>query len=442
MNQISIDIEEFVKNLKVTFFDISSQSQEVMNRIETYLSHEKDPQKVEDLQNLWALYHDTVKTFLSNVESISNALYTLESCNQSFNSFIAEKKQSLNEKKELDAQMNHSNEEESIVSIGNDVEMQENMEETSVPDSAEVDEVKDVEETPVPDSAEVDEVKDVEETPVPDSAEVAEVKDVEETPAPDNAEVAEVKDVEETPVPDSAEVDEVKDVEETPVPDNAEVDEVKDVEETPVSASPEVNEAKEEANTSDESIAVIEENSNHVEPVDEKISNETIVSMEETQANDKVEDNQVQDSNIVLPVIEEENFNTSVDAEATNTNETITNVSTAIPIIADIPSLSTAPEVVDNSVSDKMVFHKGMLVNDKAILVNVSQASNLRASIPNQKELFMQSISSLNEENVSAKQLEEMMNQLSVLYEQGKTKEAEEMSEKISVLNKKMTSAS
>ena len=391
MNQISIDIEEFVKNLKVTFFDISSQSQEVMNRIETYLSHEKDPQKVEDLQNLWALYHDTVKTFLSNVESISNALYTLESCNQSFNSFIAEKKQSLNEKKELDAQMNHSNEEESIVSIGNDVEMQENMEETSVPDSAEVDEVKDVEETPVPDSAEVDEVKDVEETPVPD---------------------------------------------------NAEVDEVKDVEETPVSASPEVNEAKEEANTSDESIAVIEENSNHVEPVDEKISNETIVSMEETQANDKVEDNQVQDSNIVLPVIEEENFNTSVDAEATNTNETITNVSTAIPIIADIPSLSTAPEVVDNSVSDKMVFHKGMLVNDKAILVNVSQASNLRASIPNQKELFMQSISSLNEENVSAKQLEEMMNQLSVLYEQGKTKEAEEMSEKISVLNKKMTSAS
>ena len=217
---------------------------------------------------------------------------------------------------------------------------------------------------------------------------------------------------------------------------------VKDGEETPVSASPEVNEIKEEANTSDESIAVIEENSNHVEPVDEKISNETIVSMEETQANDKVEDNQVQDSNIVLPVIEEENFNTSVDAEATNTNETITNVSTAIPIIADIPSLSTAPEVVDNSVSDKMVFHKGMLVNDKAILVNVSQASNLRASIPNQKELFMQSISSLNEENVSAKQLEEMMNQLSVLYEQGKTKEAEEMSEKISVLNKKMTSAS
>ena len=425
MNQISIDIEEFVKNLKVTFFDISSQSQEVMNRIETYLSHEKDPQKVEDLQNLWALYHDTVKTFLSNVESISNALYTLESCNQSFNSFIAEKKQSLNEKKELDAQMNHSNEEESIVSIGNDVEMQENMEETSVPDSAEVDEVKDVEETPVSDSAEVDEVKDVEETPVPD-----------------NAEVDEVKDVEETPVPDSAEVNEVKDAEETPVPDNAEVDEVKDVEETPVSASPEVNEAKEEANTSDESIAVIEENSNHVEPVDEEISNEAIVSMEETQANDKVEDNQVQDSNIVLPVIEEENFNTSVDAEATNTNETITNASTVIPIIADIPSLSTAPEVVDNSVNDKMVFHKGMLVNDKAILVNVSQASNLRASIPNQKELFMQSISSLNEENVSAKQLEEMMNQLSVLYEQGKTKEAEEMSEKISVLNKKMTSAS
>ena len=408
MNQISIDIEEFVKNLKVTFFDISSQSQEVMNRIETYLSHEKDPQKVEDLQNLWALYHDTVKTFLSNVESISNALYTLESCNQSFNSFIAEKKQSLNEKKELDAQMNHSNEEESIVSIGNDVEMQENMEETSVPDSAEVDEVKDVEETSVPDSAEVDEVKDGEETPVPDNAEV----------------------------------DEVKDVEETPVSDNAEVAKVKDGEETPVSASPEVNEIKEEANTSDESIAVIEENSNHVEPVDEEISNESIVSMEETQANDKVEDNQVQDSNIVLPVIEEENFNTSVDAEATNTNETITNVSTAIPIIADIPSLSTAPEVVDNSVNDKMVFHKGMLVNDKAILVNVSQASNLRASIPNQKELFMQSISSLNEENVSAKQLEEMMNQLSVLYEQGKTKEAEEMSEKISVLNKKMTSAS
>ena len=408
MNQISIDIEEFVKNLKVTFFDISSQSQEVMNRIETYLSHEKDPQKVEDLQNLWALYHDTVKTFLSNVESISNALYTLESCNQSFNSFIAEKKQSLNEKKELDAQMNHSNEEESIVSIGNDVEMQENMEETSVPDSAEVDEVKDVEETPVSNSAEVDEVKDVEETSVPDSAEV----------------------------------DEVKDVEETPVSDNAEVAKVKDGEETPVSASPEVNEIKEEANTSDESIAVIEENSNHVEPVDEEISNESIVSMEETQANDKVEDNQVQDSNIVLPVIEEENFNTSVDAEATNTNETITNVSTAIPIIADIPSLSTAPEVVDNSVNDKMVFHKGMLVNDKAILVNVSQASNLRASIPNQKELFMQSISSLNEENVSAKQLEEMMNQLSVLYEQGKTKEAEEMSEKISVLNKKMTSAS
>ena len=82
-----------------------------------------------------------------------------------------------------------------------------------------------------------------------------------------------------------------------------------------------------------------------------------------------------------------------------------------------------------------------MLVDDKAILVSASQAANLRSSRTNQKELFEQALSSEREDNVSPEQLEEMMNQLSELYEQGKVEEAELMSEKIRVLNKQMTPA-
>ena len=81
---------------------------------------------------------------------------------------------------------------------------------------------------------------------------------------------------------------------------------------------------------------------------------------------------------------------------------------------------------------------------DKAILVTKNQAQKLRYS----KDLQSALIRSIHpvathdsDDEVTEEKLEDMMNQLSSLYEQGKMEEAEKMSERISVLSKKLKSA-
>ena len=107
--------------------------------------------------------------------------------------------------------------------------------------------------------------------------------------------------------------------------------------------------------------------------------------------------------------------------------------------VTEIPSLPQA---------EKMVFMKEGTGNAKAILINKNQALKLRLSKDVQSALMSSMGSSTSLENDNAvnvddakKQMEEMMEQLPQLYEQGKTEEALAMSEKISVLSKKIAPA-
>ena len=432
MNQINIETEEFVKNLKVTFFDIASQNQTIMDEIESFLSKEHDPQKVEDLQNLWANYHETVKVFLNSVEVISDALYKLEACNQSFNE-IVEEKETMMDKEQLQAS------DEAISEIvpeeDDEIEVEEEItEEKDETSQAEVEETSEVkEETPQ------EEVKEeVEETPeVKEETPQEEVKEeVEETPeVKEETPQEEVKEeVEETPeVKEENSQEEVKEE----VKESTETKEEEPLE--PVEATGDL-EIVEEVNAADNPIPESISELSNVQEEATDVSKETIplissdtevvpAENEEVTNDEVVEENSEESSPLILPVIEEENKQEKVTTDS---------LSDSSPVIADLPSLSTTSEE-DDKKKDSLVFHKGMLVTDKAILINTTQAAKLRGSLPQQKLLFNKDSS--YDEAVSENQLEEMMNQLATLYEQGKTKEAEQMSEKISVLNKKLTSA-
>ena len=72
----------------------------------------------------------------------------------------------------------------------------------------------------------------------------------------------------------------------------------------------------------------------------------------------------------------------------------------------------------------------------KAILINNSQAVKLRFSLAKQKTLFLDEGDNL--EYVSEAELEKMINEVPKLYDAGKIEEANNLSERISVLSKKM----
>ena len=89
--------------------------------------------------------------------------------------------------------------------------------------------------------------------------------------------------------------------------------------------------------------------------------------------------------------------------------------------------------------------NKATVINEgspdgKAIIVTDAQVTKLRASKETQKVLLNNKTNETpkSDEISPEKQLEEMMTQLPLLYEQGKTEEAAAMSEKISVLSKQL----
>ena len=102
---------------------------------------------------------------------------------------------------------------------------------------------------------------------------------------------------------------------------------------------------------------------------------------------------------------------------------------------AEIPAEST------QSSMPKIVFFKDYAHDDKAILITNNQGIKLRSSKETQRALVKSKASSL-EENVTEQQLQEMISQLTSLYEQGKVEEAEAMSEQISILSKKLKQSS
>ena len=70
--------DEFVRELKITFFDVAARNQSIMDQIEVALSQEQDPDRINLLQTLWADYHDAVKGCITGAESISISIENLQ----------------------------------------------------------------------------------------------------------------------------------------------------------------------------------------------------------------------------------------------------------------------------------------------------------------------------------------------------------------------------
>lgn len=110
-----------------------------------------------------------------------------------------------------------------------------------------------------------------------------------------------------------------------------------------------------------------------------------------------------------------------------------------------ILELAPEPERPKDENKNLETFVKESSDEGKAILVTKAQAQKLRYS----KDLQTTLVHSIHpvskaeevEENVTEEQLESMVEQLASLYEQGKVEEAEEMSDRISVLSKKLKAA-
>ena len=476
IDQENIGTEDLVKNLKATFFDIAGRNQKAMDRIEDFLSKENDPQMVEYLQNLWAQYHDTSKVFLNNIDVISNTLYNLEIYEQDFHAFEEEKRYEMEEAARLQANNSEDvstdeNSNENVVVYNGEQEVAN--EDSSIQDdiNEELSNEKEIEEDVSEDEANEEVTKAENESNVAEEV-------VEEAPKAENESNAAVEEVvEEAPKAENesnAVVEEV--VEEAPKAEN-ESNAVEEVMEEAPKAENESNAAEEvvEENTSDDA-SIDDEVNTEESPIPEAITELTdnIVSQKnngdtvtevaelipvepitdsssELEQNDNDNDNAITEVTELIP--EEPVVNKPAELEQINNlKEQVSDIlpTLVIPIVeenkeekqdADSSISNDIEDIPTISEDEKMVFHKGMLVEDKAILVSASQAANLRSSNVKQKELFEQSLSSNKEENVSPAQLEEMMNQLSELYEQGKTEEAELMSEKIRVLNKQMTTA-
>ena len=173
------------------------------------------------------------------------------------------------------------------------------------------------------------------------------------------------------------------------------------------------------------------------------VQDQVPLEKEETQeANETVEEK----DSVVLPVIEEKKEEQpALEKKPEDQSEEHSNEENNKGILELVPE----PEGKTEIEKDLKVFVKDSYDETKAILVTKTQAQKLRYSKDLQSTLFnsihtasdLESSSQVADENVTEEELERMISQLSTLYEQGKMEEAEIMSDKISVLSKKLNPA-
>ena len=83
--------DEFVRDLKITFFDVAAKNQMLMDQIEVALSQETNQERIDSLQRLWADYHDAVKGCINGTYLVSSSLRQLEECAHTYDNLFAEK---------------------------------------------------------------------------------------------------------------------------------------------------------------------------------------------------------------------------------------------------------------------------------------------------------------------------------------------------------------
>ena len=231
------------------------------------------------------------------------------------------------------------------------------------------------------------------------------------------------------------------------------------VEETVAEAAPAVVEA-----------APVVETAGPLIPIEEPTTAEATVETSTLAATEEVAavDN---DTVPLIPLPDE--VSAPAEAETEEKKEVEVSVANTLPtnpLIPEVPAADSPSGVVDNPVETqeeekaeavadtapkKEIFTKNDTNSPKALLTSAKQIGNLRKSLSTQDALLGARLNGTNNENAlenqlvesgllpadtetKKKQIEQMMEQATALYKEGKTQEAQDLYDKISAMNKQI----
>ena len=400
------NVEEIVKELKVMLFDIIAQNEAQISVLEQAIVQEQDAVKEEALRVLWAKYNNNIKTAINTTDILSESLRGLEKCEQEYINFFQE-----NNKQEVEAK-------DPITKI--ETVMEEKQEVTTpVEEPAKEEPASEVVETPETPTVEPPVAEaPAEETVVEQEVTTPVEEPVKEEPASEVVETPAVPAVE-TPVAEAPAEEVVAEQEvTTPVEEPVKEEPVSEVVETPTVEAP-VAEAPVETAAPE----VVEQ------PAAPEVVEAPIP---------EVAQEEVQEEKKETPIVD-------IPKEEPKPLEPLTPTNEKQEVVAavQLPTIeeeNESPQKLDEEVvddSNKTVIQKNYDKDDRAILINQSQATKLRSSKETQKALY----ETKNNTSVTEQQLEEMLGQVTALYEEGKTKEAEELSNQINELSKVLKKA-
>ena len=381
--------DEKIIGIKANLYDIVSKNETILKNIEQNLVSETDPKKVEFLRELWERYNNDLKNSITYSNLFFECTRAMNIYSNDYHRFMASTHKSIQPQ---NVASNFVNNEEVM-----DETVQQEV--VSAPLEKTNDEVSQQEVVSAPLEETNDEVSQQEVVPAPLEETNDEVSHQEVVPAPLEKTNDEVSQQEVVPAPLEETNDVVPQQEVVPVPLEEANDVVPQQEVVP---------------------APLEE-TNDVVPQQEAVP----APLEET--NDVVPQQEV-----VLAPLEEVN-DSVVQQEAASENVQSVASTQLIPL----DNATVSEKKAETNVID---FIKESANPDKAILINGSQAFKLRGSLASQKSIFLGKDDNL--ENVSEDELEKMVNEVTKLFNEGKTKEAEALSDKISVLSKKMSNNS
>ena len=408
------NMEAIIKELKVMLFDIIAQNEAQISALEQAIVQEQDATKEEALRTLWVKYNNNMKTAINTTDILSASLRGLENCEKEYISVLQE-----NNKQEVEIK-DPITKIEAVTSAPVEEVVTEQVT-TPVEETVKEEPVSEVVETPAVPAVETP----VAETPVEEAVAEQEVttpveETVKEEPASEAIETPAVPAVE-TPVAETPVEEVATEQVTTPVEETVKEEPASEVVETP--AVPAVETPVAEAPVETAAPEVVEQ-----PPIPE---------VTETPIPEVVQE-EVQEEKKETPIVDIPKEESKPLEPLTPTNETKEVV--AAVQLPTIEEENESPQKLDEEVvedTNKTVIQKNYDKEDRAILINQSQATKLRNSKETQKALY----ETKNNTSVTEQQLEEMLSQVTALYEEGKTKEAEELSNQINELSKVLKKA-
>ena len=410
-------INGFVINLKSTVFDVMTSMRRNMDIIEAQIGTVKDEKKNLELQQLWAEYHEADKQCLVSAKRMEEAMERLDNC---FQAYYTSLYQPSSVKK--------------VVNNVGEAPTEESVTEAPKEETSEAPAEASVTEAPKEETSEATTEESVTEAPKEVVSEATTEAPVTEAPKEETSKATTVEPVVEAP---KEVVSEAKTEKKGMSPQDA-INEL--ISKAQVSSESEAKEAENETETSKKVL---------IEPIPEPPTVDE--SKEAESANESSTESNEDKANIqapnplegLLPLIPEETpSSTEKEKQEETTSETASSNSLiSLPTVEDglISARTTVAEKEDNTQS--LIFNKTGIEETKAIIVNQKQKTKLSNSLEMQQTLLEGDIPNIDNKKSVQEQIEQLMNQLPTLYEQGEIAKAEEISEQIRILNEKITPA-